>query len=162
MSHKKAFVNAENKARITCPECGKVFMIDASQYIGNERAVRFKAKCPCGNPFGVLLERRQLFRKGTKLMGEVYLRNAPRRKNVVEILDISQNGLKLTLPPDINLKVDDRIVVEFQLDDAQKSAIKKTVIVRNIIVTSVTGGLAGCEFTQASQYDQVAKYLMFN
>ncbi len=158
MGNEIVSVDAQVRATVTCEQCGKQKTVDASKLMGNRGTVRFKAKCHCGNEFGVILQRRQLSRKKTGLPGTVYFpgKASDMDRYPVDIVDISQSGMRFAIARDGLVKVNDRVIAEFELDDKRRSAVQKALVIRNI-----AGNLVGAEFERKSAYDSIAKYIGF-
>ncbi|QTA83735.1 PilZ domain-containing protein [Desulfonema limicola] len=161
MEEKKVFINDEGIAVVTCPECNTSKNMDARKYRKLNKAVRAKVKCKCGNVFPVLLERRKYFRKSVNLQGK-YIIPGEKSSGTMKVEDLSRTGLhfKVNLPP--RFKVDDKIVVEFHLDDKKNTFISKQAVIRTI-----SGMNIGAEFNTVSssdiEYDKaIGFYMMYN
>lgn len=141
------YVNEDNKATIVCPGCGKSKVIDASKYMGGDGPVKIKFKFKCGycaqkqkkmessenkvNPIHIItLERRKFYRKKVNLPG-IFI--DPRGKKAgILIIDVSRTGLKFKLEFPWPVRCEDVISVEFCLDNAAKTLIKKKARVKKI------------------------------
>ncbi len=96
----KLFINDDETATVTCPECQKTRIMDISRYM---EADRLKIKCPCGHAFSVMIEKRRKFRKETHLPG-IYrhstvsaLSRTKEYTGQMAVLDISFSGMRLKL-----------------------------------------------------------------
>jgi c-di-GMP-binding flagellar brake protein YcgR len=99
-----------------------------------DKTVRVNIKCRCGHAFHAVLEKRRRYRKRTRLPG-TYTYERPDRtedKGIMEVVDISSSGLKLKLNVGRAFKVGDKIQVEFNLDNPQRTPIEKVVTVKNV------------------------------
>lgn len=150
----RVFINSENIATFICPECQKVRHADVSKILGIDKALSIKCQCKCGNKFDAILERRKYFRKDIELDGMVYL--GKENKLSVVVCDVSRAGLKLKLKTSHKLKPGDELLIEFYLDNAEKTLVSKKIIVR-----SIKGVNIGVEFKSAEHYDKFGSYLMF-
>jgi hypothetical protein len=154
----KVFVTAENTATFSCPECERSRTVDVARYKEIEKAVRIKVKCPCGHDYLVALERRRQFRKPVHFKGTCERigdgRTAAKAEMVV--VDISRTGLKLRLLDGGPLRVGDRAVVEFRMDDPKRSFVRMEVLVRK-----VDGREVGVEFTSQGLSDPNVKAIGF-
>lgn len=158
MEEKKVFVNDDGIAVVTCPECNTSKNMDARKYKKLDKAVRAKCKCKCGNTFGVLLERRKFFRKAVNLSGKFTIKNE-KGSGSMKVEDLSRTGLnfKVNLPP--RFKINDKVIVEFHLDDKQRTFITKEATIKII-----SGMKIGAEFNTVSssdiEYDKALGFYM--
>ncbi len=152
----KVFVNSENKATFTCPACTKARTVDVTKFLESKASARVKAKCPCGHSYSVELERRKFYRKETKLPG-VFKSDKNGKESPMTVTNISRSGLQFTTSESRYLEIEDRVAVEFRLDDKNKSLIKKKAIVRKI-----EGKFIGAEFCFIDDYDKVLGFYLFN
>lgn len=144
-------------ATFACPKCDKARTADVSKILANKAEIKIKCKCKCGYLFKATLERRKFFRKDIKLSGS--LQSKKEMKPVlINVVDISRSGCKAKLSKGSNtFSVGERILIEFHLDDLNKSLVKKNAIIR-----SNTGILIGVEFDSIDAYDKLGHYLMFS
>ena len=119
-------------------------------------------KCKCKTIFCVELEFRQKKRKNTNLSGFYCIPSQENdwgripdwsqgmhvRKVNCTIRNLSMNGVGFVTLNRHNIKVDDRLVVKFTLDNAARLLIEKNVSVR-----FVNGNYIGCEFFKEEQND---------
>ncbi len=138
----KTYVRPDNTAVINCPHCGRQKTVQVDSFKGSKSCV--KIKCGCKNIFTVNLEFRKRVRKRTNLRG-TYINHSQRnsRGNIV-VKNISVSGLEFSSLDVHNFKIDDELTVEFNLDDEQRSEIKKEVIIRSVRKNSI-----GCEFARS-------------
>lgn len=151
----RVFINSNNIASFICPVCKKVRNADISNIFGIKSAVNVKCQCKCGNKFEAILERRKYFRKNIEFKGKCY----PGKENIqfaVIVSDISRSGLKLKLNASHDLKYGDELLIEFFLDDPEKTLISKKIVVRSIDKLNM-----GVEFKSPEHYDKLGSYLMF-
>lgn len=157
----KAFITSENTATITCPACQKTVTKDVSRFKGTDTHIKLKARCQCGHSYTVFLERRKQYRKSVELRG-TYKRQDPQARSAnseqsgsMTVLDISRTGIrmKLNVPP--RFRVGDQIALEFRLDDANKSLVRRDVIVRNI-----KGLYVGATYAMAQSYDNIIGFYL--
>jgi hypothetical protein len=150
----KVFITSDLMATFTCPECGKSKRKDISKFIGHETKVKLKYKCDCQHSFSVMLERRRSKRKILRLKGHIIL---GLKKHAIIIEDLSKHGIKIKLLKNIPLKEENKIEVEFILDDPNKSKILKEVRIKKIISPAVIG----CEFISYEHFGNLGKYFLF-
>ncbi len=150
------FVNRENKAVFTCPRCTRSKSTDVSRVFNADKKVHIKVRCPCGQIFPVILERRKFYRKPTRLPG-IFIPEKTKKEFPMTVINISRTGLEFKSHEIKKLRVDDRLQVEFRLDDKSRSLIKKEVMIRKI-----TENTAGTEFCEKDEYDKVLGFYLFN
>jgi len=154
----KIFISQDNKATLACPACERSRTIDASPYITLSHVVRIRVKCPCGHAYTAQLERRRYFRKSVHLQGRYC--QAPGGRHVgrgtMAVLNLSRSGVKMRLGGDKPLRIGDRLLVEFQLDDRKRSSVRRETVVRRI-----DGKELGVEFAPADPADPNAKAIGF-
>jgi hypothetical protein len=152
----RIYINSENMATIICPVCKKSRNTDVSSLLASKKAININCKCKCGHTFGVTLERRKFYRKEINFNGKCYLGNDDLKINVI-ITDISRSGLQFKLNAEHTFQIGDELLIEFNIDDAEKSLISKKIIVK-----SVTGLKVGAEFKSSEHYDKLGSYLMYH
>ena len=139
-------------AAFTCPKCIKTKIVNVSKYLYENQQINVRCKCPCGNSFTVFLDRRQFSREDIQLPG-IYILYSDGRESLrgqMIVSDISASGLKITLPERRDFEVGDLFMVVFNLDDKDRSLIKKEVIVRNIHCLDI-----GIEFHSVDEMNKV-------
>ena len=119
---------------------------------GNQHMLILQAR------YAAQLERRRYFRKTVHFPG-TYSRAAGgchAGRGTMDVLDLSRTGVKLRVGKHENLKVGDRLTVEFQLDDRRRSRISRESVVRRI-----DGMHLGAEFTPSDPADPNHKAIGF-
>ncbi len=155
----KVYITSKQMATFVCPKCQKSKTVDVSKYASLDKIVRVNVKCPCGNAYISILEKRKRYRKATNLSGS-YIHLVEGRqvgRGLMKIKDLSMTGMKLGLSPNHRCTVGDVIQVEFHLDDAQRTLIRKKVIVRN-----VNGLDVGTEFAPTEAVDKALGFYLFS
>ena len=155
---KTVYISQTNHATFTCPECEATKTVDVTRYAQMEQTVKVKSKCGCGNTWTSVLEKRKVYRKRVSLPGTFtrFVNNNPVHKGSMEVTDISAGGLKIKLLEIVDLEMNDKLQVEFQLDDARQTPISKNVLVKNI-----DGVYIGVAFSRAETDDPaLGFYLM--
>ena len=150
----KTFITDDNKATLACPACERSRTIDTSPFMTLSRVVRFKIKCPCGHRYPTELERRRHFRKAVSFAGTYSraIRGSSAGKGSMAVLDLSRTGVKMRLGGDRDLRIGDKLMVEFKLDDRKRSTIRQESVVRRI-----DGSDLGAEFAAMNPADPNAK-----
>ena len=154
----KVYVTRNQTAAFTCPKCQISKTADVSKFLKLEKAANISVKCPCGHTFTSFLERRKHYRKETNLGGSFtrLVSGKPAGSGKMIVRDLSFTGMKLEVYDKLNFSEDDVLEVEFQLDDAKKTLIKRKVAIRNI-----TNAYLGTEFLQTDIEDKtLGFYLM--
>jgi hypothetical protein len=130
----KVFVTPSNTAVFECPECKKSRTIDVEKFKNMDKEVRIRVNCSCGHSYPVVLERRRHYRRVVNLAGTYMLLvpDGPVEKKVMRVKDLSRSGLKIRLASKPDFGRGAKLLVEFRLDDSQRSLIKKEAIVRKI------------------------------
>jgi len=130
----KVFVTGSNMAVFECPQCNKGKSVDVSRYKNIQQVVRIKVKCPCGHTYRVVLERRKHFRKDVNFPGSYthVLPDYREDKGGITVKDLSRSGIKIKLNVEKDFKIGDILSVEFQLNDKQRSLIKKDAAIKKI------------------------------
>lgn len=147
----------EGLATFVCPRCDKSRTSDVSKITGTKAQIKINCKCKCGYEFKAILERRKFFRKNIEFEGFCKIENDI-NPVAVTILDISRSGCKIELKNETtNLMINDKLLIEFNLDDSRHSLISKTAVVRSSV-----GKMIGAEFESIGEYDKIGQYLMFH
>lgn len=137
----KVYVDAEGAVLHSCPNCNKMRQEQAKLYQGVRPPV--KIQCNCGNVYDIEVEFRKFYRKGTTLDG-IYV-NASNSSiwGKMTLKNISLQGCGFETQKKNLLKPDEEIKIEFHLNNAQNSLIKKRAVVR-----SVDNNYVGCQFKE--------------
>ena len=155
---KTVYISKTNHATFTCPKCEATKTVNVTRYAQMDQTVKVKSKCACGHTWTSVLEKRKVYRKHVSLPGTFthIVDNNPVYKGAMEVTDISAGGLKIKLAEPHNFRLDNKLRVEFQLDDARSTQISKNVLVKNI-----DGMYLGVAFTRAEADDPaLGFYLM--
>ena len=157
----KIYVNENNSATFVCPKCQKTAVKDLTRYIERKKAPRLKAKCGCGHSYEVFLEKRKKFRKPVELTGSYTFTDVTIAQQAqigsMTVTDLSYSGLRIKLQVPPLFRVGDMIFVEFRLDDANQSRIRKKVIVKNIQALSI-----GLAYADPQNHDSVLGFYLFS
>jgi len=149
----KIFITRDEKAVFSCPECGKSRQMDVSKFSIVDKEVKLKCTCTCKHVFSITLERRKYIRKEVYLSGVLILGN---KKYPINVIDISKFGLKIRTKGLLDLHLEDRVVLEFALDDPDRSKVSKEATIKKIDQTNI-----GVEFLSHEHYDKFGHYLLF-
>jgi len=138
MSDVKVHVRDNNTATLVCPACGTVKIIAADKFRQGNHTI--KVQCRCQQTFSVLFDFRRHYRKQVNLPGTYVILSAG-GGGIINITNISRGGLGFTISGLHGIKENQKLQIEFQLNDKKKSVLKKQVIVK-----SVLQNLVGCQF----------------
>jgi predicted Zn finger-like uncharacterized protein len=158
----KVFITGSKKVTFSCPECENARVVDLDQHNQWEKADRIKVRCGrCGHTFRVVLEKRAQYRKAVNFSGS-YARlvgGRPVAKGRMKVVDLSRTGLKLKLNETPNFMVGDILQIEFHLDDAKQSLIKKEVEIKKIFGQEL--GVAFTSMHPSNPSDKALGFYMF-
>ncbi len=154
-SKHKFYVNEDNVATIVCPDCNNIRIVNVSKIISNKSQINVRCKCKCGNVFNAVIERRRFYRKSIRFTGNCYLTKGLDKTPII-VTDISRSGIKFEHSNLRTFIIGEEILVEFYLDDVEKSLINKVIIIR-----SSAGNKVGAEFKSSEHYDKLGSYLLF-
>lgn len=156
----KVFLNSDHTATFVCPDCQKTRLADVSQFIATKSVVRLKAKCACGHAYKVFIDKRKKFRKQTRLTGTYkYASQESLSKEYtgdITVENLSHSGIRVKLHTMPRFKVDDILLIDFHLDDSNRSKICEKVIVRNI-----KGLYAGLEYVALKSLNKDLGFYLF-
>jgi hypothetical protein len=158
MEIKKIYVNDNEQGTFICAKCSKTRVVNLSDFKNIGKPL--KVKCSCGHFFFVSLEFRRFYRKSTHLSGE-YIRLGHDvikglEKGTMTVEDLSRTGLRFRTKMSHTIRVADMLRVRFILDDAQRSEVHKSVIVK-----WVTPYLVGAEFGDFDAFNETNRTLGF-
>jgi len=150
---KSVFPGLDGKYEMTCPQCGFQDTVPEKLFELMGSAVR--VQCPCSHRFRIIRELRSNFRKAVRLEG--YFAQARQNGNKLApgevwgpmvVQNLSKTGLQFKCGNAGLLQAGDNLQVRFNLDNANQTLIKKSVVVRSIFADTV-----GCQFEGGDQYD---------
>lgn len=127
----------------TCPRCSRVVSVNILEGFHQNNSMEIGCQCECGYPFKREVERRQHNRKAVKFSGWYNYTNEIQLepgfvagkivgKGKMTVVNLSVGGFKIKLKKKEDLKINDRLQVEFHLKDYQRTLIHETATVKNI------------------------------
>ena len=154
----KAYITSSNMITFTCPECSIQRVVSIAEYNELEKAEKVRIHCRhCDHKYRVIIERRRQYRKPVNFHGTyVTVCGHPKDKGYARVIDLSRTGMKLRLNKSGDFSPGDILVVEFRLDDANRSLIKKEVEVKIVSAKEL-----GVKFTSVHPSDPSDKALGF-
>jgi c-di-GMP-binding flagellar brake protein YcgR len=153
---KKVYVNEKNRVTIICPECGNVKVENAEQYKFEEGDRNIDIACAkCDARFTVFIDFRRYYRKRVSLQGIIY--NVDEKFSKITVENISRSGVGFTIDDVFTVALNEEIDVQFTLDDADRTFIRKKAFVRYI-----RDNFIGAEFTELQKFSkELAFYLKY-
>jgi RNase P subunit RPR2 len=129
----KVFISRSNTVTFTCPACNFPRQVSLEDHKELEQAVRVTVTCTqCGHRYRASIERRRQYRKSVNFPGMyTHLVNGkPLSRGYLKVVDLSRTGLKIKLNEPKTFAPGERLLIEFHLDDAAHSLVKKQVEVK--------------------------------
>jgi len=157
MLEKRVRITSLDTARLTCPQCSRSKTIQLSEYKLIKRLTRVKYTCSCGNTYIAVLEKKSGPGKETCLAGTFAAKGNLRCAGKMVIKRLNSSGLTLKTNLEQKLLPGINLVIEFVLDDAKQSVVKKEVR-----VLAKNGKYLTAEFTSKEHFDNLGPYLFFN
>ncbi len=146
----------DGSAMFVCPECFKTKTVNVSKQCDKSGIIKVNCKCPCGHEYPVMLDKRKYDREVVTLPG-VFIRYAEGNTGNSEqmlVLDLSLSGLRFMIKTKCNIKIKEELMVEFNLNDKEKSLIKEKVVVKYLKTNEV-----GAKFCSKVHQDKIKPYL---
>lgn len=153
----KVMIDTLDTARLACPACKRTRALQLSEYKLIKRHTRVKYKCHCGHTYVAILEKQSSPQPETMLAGTFVSRGNLRCSGRMIIKRLNNKGI--TLKTNIEQKIIPglNLILEFVLDDAKQSIVKKQVR-----VLARNGKYLTAEFTSEEHYDNLGPYLFFH
>jgi hypothetical protein len=128
---------------VTCPRCSQAASVKIPEYFHQNNSMEIECQCECGYQFKRDVERRRHNRKAVKFSGWYNYSNEIQLepgivagkfvgKGKMTVVDLSVSGFKVKLKKKEDLKVNDRLQVEFYLKDYKRTLIRETATIKNI------------------------------
>jgi transcription elongation factor Elf1 len=158
----KVYITSNQMITFSCPECQHPRIVSIAEHKGLEKAINVRVTCKrCGHKYRATIERRQQYRKAVNLPGTyTHLVNGRLRgKGYMTVVDLSRTGLKLKLNDKGGFAIGDRLMIEFSLDDANHSLIKKEVEIKKIDKAEL--GVAFLSMHPSNSSDKALGFYMF-
>ena len=128
-----------------------------SEYNIRRQQTRVNCKCRCGHAYGVILEKSIEAIQKTQLLGTFTSDGNRRCSGKMIIKKLNSNGIMLKTNIEQNILPGLKLFLEFVLDDAKQSIVKKEVVVK-----AKKGKYLSAEFLSTDHYDNLGPYLFFN
>lgn len=148
----RIFLDEQNLATFKCPKCAKSWKKDLSGFTDRNKRIQLKCKCPCGNTFPVVEERRRDYRKDITVTG-AYFDNKKEIRGLITVKNISKSGVGLELSTVQPFRIGDKLQLKFNLDNYQKSFVDKEGIIKKI-----AGSYLGIQFVDETWEEGLKDY----
>jgi hypothetical protein len=152
INFEKIFAGNMNHVPLICSACGIQNFIPPSTF--EELGCYLHVKCPCRNKFFIMREQRRFFRKKIHLEGAFKIANQDQfyfsEANWVPSImtDLSKLGVRFCTKKIGPVRLGDRVLVQFHLDNSTKTLIEKSAFVQSITENDV-----GCRFEESREHD---------
>lgn len=149
-------VRGNNAATLACPFCGVIKHFSAAQFRSARHTVT--VRCRCQETFSVLLDFRRNYRKQTNLPGTYeVVSEGGMGGGIIQINNISRSGVGFTVSGLHRIEKDQELRIEFQLNDKNKTVLKKQALVKSVRQNAV-----GCEFKSNTEMDKALGFFLQN
>ena len=151
------YADKNNIVLFICVSCGFEKKIDVTKFLSNKITI----KCKCGKRYTQNIEVRQFIRKNIGVFGTVIIKKENTKHDII-IKDISQPGLGFEFAFGAQrllkkLTPGNKLFIEFELDNA-----KQTIIKKNCVVASIRNSIVGVLFVDDNFAKEIGFYLMNN
>ncbi|RLC03677.1 MAG: hypothetical protein DRH34_05370 [Deltaproteobacteria bacterium] len=153
----KILIDSLDTAQFACPECNREKSMQLSEYNLRRQSTKVKCKCRCGHSYMVILEKKIEPTQNTQLLGTFISKNGIKCSGKMIIKKLNSKGLMLKTNIEQSILPGLKLFLEFVLDDAKQSIVKKEVVVK-----AKKGKYLSAEFTSDEHYDNLGPYLFFN
>ena len=150
-------IDSFDTARFVCPECKREKIMQLSGYGIKKKQTKVKCRCRCGHTCMVTLEKKTDSIQNTQLLGTFISEENIKCSGKMIIKKLNSQGLMLKTNIEQGILPGLRLFLEFVLDDAKQSIVKKEVVVK-----AKKGRYLSAEFTSDEHSDNLGPYLFFN
>lgn len=153
----KILIDCLDTAHFACPECNREKVMQLSEYRIRRHRTKVNVKCRCGHHYIVILEKSIDAIQKTQLLGTFISNGNIRCSGKMIIKKLNSKGIMLKTNIEQNILPGLKLFLEFVLDDAKQSIVKKEVVVK-----AKKGKYLSAEFLTNEHYDNLGPYLFFN
>ena len=150
----RILVDSLDTARFTCPECHQEKFMQLSEYSIHRQTTKVKCRCKCGHTHFAILEKTPEPIQHTHLSGTFISNNRVQCNGKMIIKKLNRRGLVFKTNTGQDMPPGLKIFIEFVLDDAKQSIVKKEVVVK-----AKKGRYFSAEFTSNHHHDNLGPYL---
>jgi hypothetical protein len=145
----RIYLNEKRQGVVTCGHCGVKRAINMANYtdecLGNKA---LKVKCnTCNKIFHIKFDLRHYHRIDVDFPGALSHVYTAKAIDDVTITSLSLGGVGFVTNSNLEIKCADIFIIQFQLDDEDRSAICEEIIIKR-----VDGRFAGAEFSHREKY----------
>ena len=145
MDRVKVHVRDDLTATLVCPACGTLRQIAADRFRQGRHMI--KVQCCCQQTFEVLFDFRRHYRKQVSLTGTYQI--IGEGGGIIYLNNISRGGVGFTVFGLHRIEKDQRLQIEFQLNDKKKTMLKKMVLVKSVHQNQI-----GCQFEDLTEMEK--------
>lgn len=153
----RVFMDSLDTARFACPECRREKIMQLSAYDIKKHTTRVRLKCKCGHIHIVTLEKMTEAQKSTQLLGTFMAKDRDQLFGKMIIKKLNSKGIMLKTNIEQGILPGLSLFLEFVLDDAKQSIVKKEVVVK-----AKKGKYLTAEFITNLHDDNLGPYLLNN
>ncbi|MCF6246160.1 MAG: hypothetical protein L3J69_02240 [Desulfobacula sp.] len=157
MMKQKIYIDSLDTAQFACPTCNKEKIMQLSEYNLKCATTRVRCKCRCGHTYMIILEKKVEPIQNTQLLGTFISKGQIKCSGKIIIKKLNSKGIMLRTNIEQNILPGLKLLLEFVLDDAKQSIVKKEVVVK-----AKKGKYLSAEFITKEHYDNLGPYLFFN
>lgn len=150
-------IDSLDTACFACPICNREKVMQLSEYKIKRLRTRVNCKCRCGHTYEVILEKTVEATQKTQLLGTFISKGNTRCGGKMIIKKLNSRGIMLKTNIEQGILPGLKLFLEFVLDDAKQSIVKKEVVVK-----AKKGKYLSAEFITEEHYDNLGPYLFFN
>lgn len=150
-------IDCLDTAQLACPKCQREKIMQLSEYNIRRQRTRVNVKCRCHHTYTVVLEKSIDAIQKTQLLGTFIAKGSIRCSGKMIIKKLNSKGIMLKTNIEQNILPGLKLLLEFVLDDAKQSIVKKEVVVK-----AKKGKYLSAEFLTNDHYDNLGPYLFFN
>ncbi|MDP2735583.1 MAG: PilZ domain-containing protein [bacterium] len=147
MTAKAIFPDVQGNIYLLCPFCN-ANTLKSEKLFPVHKVVRID--CSCGKSYEIIIEHRIAFRKKTSLSCVYWKKDSFDAPKHGTISDLTLDGCLLLVSDEHDLLQDEPIQVLFQLDNPERSRIKREAVIRRINKNYI-----GCQFVNKPALDAV-------
>lgn len=140
--------------KLTCSDCKRTKSLQLSGYGLTKRLTPLKHTCQCGHIDTILVEKKSRPGKDLCLAGTFTASGQSPCGGRMVIKKLNRQGLALMTDGEQNLKPGRELILEFVLDDAKQSIVKKQVK-----ILAKNGCHLTAQFTSKTHPDNLGPYL---
>ena len=153
----KILIDSFDTAQFACPECNRKKSMQLSGYNIKRQSTKVKCKCRCGHTYIVMFEKEIESIQNTQLLGTFISKEIIKCNGKMIIKKLNSKGIMLKTNIEQGILPGLKLFLEFVLDDAKQSIVKKEVVVK-----AKKGKYLSAEFTSDEHTDNLGPYLFFN